>query len=331
VTYRVVQSVSSDAGRVLALGGNVECRPGDLVYLVHRGKKDRRAGDRGAAEGKPVRYGQQFPRLDHFMNMYSSRMDDGRVPAKRSLTIVVDNPRWRECIDPAKVEGVVMALGRQEVRDHLLDGTLDGEWKKKMIVGLPHFIAEADIGFWKEAGRELAQRGIRRFLVQNLGQWSLVDPPAEIDGGGWLWCFNRAAQKAFYKIGIRRFTYSPEDDFPNMQRCASGQAFACLFAYVPLFISRIQPGLRAAERCRDAFGNEFLQYEKDDVYYLVAKKPLCLFQKRKKLEEEGIVSFVIDLSFCTPDRRLLEDLLHHYEQGTKVEGSGMFNFKLGIR
>jgi U32 family peptidase len=330
-TFRVTQSTMDNGRCVIALAGNVEAAIGDMVYLVRHGDKAYRNNHRRAIVQKPAPYNPIYPKVNDLMSMYAPRPERMRIKAKSELFIVIDDPQWLHLIDSPKIDAVVTALGQKDMRKYLIDGNSAEAWKEKDVVGFPHFIPEADLEFWKSACAALLRKGIRRALCHNLGQWTLFDPPVTAYSSAWLWCFNRAAQKALIKTGIRQFTYSLEDDFPNMQRSASRQGMVCLFSYVPLFISRINPGLPIGEKCRDASRNEFFTAEKDGVYYLVAQKPLCLFQKKRKLEEAGINSFIIDMSFCKPNKRLLEDLLRNYEQGTKVEGSGMFNFKLGIK
>jgi hypothetical protein len=116
-----------------------------------------------------------------------------------------------------------------------------------------------------------------------------------------------------------------------MSSVASPRGMAYLFAHVPLFISRIRPALEAKEKLKDSFENEFYTVIKHDLYYLVSKKPFNLFHKRSKLEEAGIKTFIIDLSFCVPDKQLYRDLILKYNEGTKVSESSMFNFKAGIK
>jgi putative protease len=330
-TFRVVQSEAANGKCTMTLGGNTACSAGDTVYLIYRNDKAHYNGTRNTGALKPARFSQFYPHVEQLMSVYSSRKGAIRPPAKRSLSIIIDDLRWCEFINPMGMDAIVLSLGKRELQEYITGGKIPEEWRKKLVIGLPYFIAESDIEFWRNACRELSHRGIERARCQNLGQWALFDSPMEINGGGWLWCFNRAAQKSLHKMGIIRFTYSPEDDFPNMQRCASQQATACLFGYVPLFISRIKPGLPLGEPCRDAFNNSFFTAEKDGAYFLLSNKPLCLFQKRKKLEDAGISSFTIDLSFCAPEGRFFKDVMRHYNEGTKVDGSGMFNFKLGIR
>ena len=168
-------------------------------------------------------------------------------------------------------------------------------------------------------------------MCQNLGQLRLADGAMKTYADAMIWCFNGAAQKALKDCGLSGFTYSWEDDYLNIRSAASFRRMAYLFSYVPLFISRIQPALGPGDTIKDSFGNEFFTAVKHGLHYLIAKKPLCLLHKRNKLEEAGIKTFIIDLSFCAPDKRLYRDLIKRYNDGTKVPGSSMFNFKAGIK
>ncbi len=335
-TCRISQSTNSNGRCMLVLKENCECDVGDMVYLTRRAmpaysRHEGRPEGRHTAVQKPVPYNRIYPKVEALLKSYKQKRNSLPNKIKRRLSIIIDDPGWRNLIDPARVDGLVAAFAPRDIEKRIIEETIPEVWQKKIIVGLPKFIPETGIGFWKTAARALAQKGIRRVMCANIGQWRLFDPSVAVFGGAWLWCFNRAAQKALSDRGVRVFSYSPEDDFPNMRSAASHQGMAYLYSHIPLFISRIRPMIGMGETCRDSFGNEFFTAEKDGLYYLVANKPLCLFHKRKKLEEAGINSFIIDLSFCKPDKQLLKEVLQKYEHGIKVEGSSMFNFKLGIR
>jgi U32 family peptidase len=330
-TYRVAQSEKIEGKLKIELKGDVECNVGDSVYVTRHAASVNIGKRRNPVLQKSISFSQFYPKAKALLQSYFPQKSFGHHSARRSLSLIIDDPEWLGMIDPTRIDGLVTAFERKDVEKYLIQEKIPEVWQKKIILRMPPFVAEADMEFWKNAVRALAQKGIRRVMCANIGQLTLLDQSVAMDSDSWLWCFNRATQKALFERGVRHFSYSIEDDFPNMRSAASQKGLVYLYCHVPLFISRIKPAVAIGEKCKDSFNNEFFTVEKDGLYYLVAKKPLCLFQRRKKLEEAGINSFIIDLSFCKPESRFLKDMIQHYEHEGKVEGSGMFNFKLGIR
>ena len=356
-TYKVAQSAKIEGKLVIELKGEVECNVGDRVYVTRHAASVNAPIRKHPLLQKSSSFSPYYPKVKALLHSYAPQQSYRQIPSspakpdkslyagiiyaknvdnsatvtKRSLSLIIDDPGWRGMIDPTRIDGLLIAYERKDVEKYLMGEKIPEVWQKKIILRMPPFIAEADIGFWKNAVRALAQKGIHRVMCANIGHLALFDQSVAIDTDAWLWCFNRATQKALFERGVKRFSYSVEDDFPNMRSAASQKGMAYLYSHVPLFISRIRPAMGMGEKCKDSFNNEFFTKEKDGLYYLVMQNPLCLFQRRKKLEEAGIHSFIIDLSFCKPESGFLKEVLEHYEHEVKVEGSGMFNFKLGIR
>ena len=63
---------------------------------------------------------------------------------------------------------------------------------------------------------------------------------------------------------------------------------------------------------------------------IIPEKPVALFNYRKKLMEEGISNFGIDLSFTDPDKAAWEKLSACFEKNANPAGSLKFNFKNGL-
>jgi hypothetical protein len=332
----IAQAQPGDGQYILKLKDNIDCTAGDAVYITRRAAPSARPGHSQAAS-RPIFFKQYHPHARELLARYALPYDTKKTKNKRRLFIKIDDPQWYSLIDPADVDALIASFGISEIEETLLKGPIGETWIKKTIIGLPHFIAPAHVAEWKRIAQGLSRQKIFRIMCQNLGQWKIFNDSAKAYGDSWLWCFNRAAQESLKGLGVAHFTYSLEDDYPNMRSAASQRGMAYVYSYVPLFISRIEPALtRDAQEPRrfdltDAYNNEFFTARKHGLYYLIAKKPLCIFHKMDKLEEAGISTFIVDLSFCDPDRRLFEGIMAHYQEGTKVPGSEMFNFKQGIR
>lgn len=132
-------------------------------------------------------------------------------------------------------------------------------------------------------------------------------------------------------MGFSLFTRSIEDDYLNIKASAAPDGLVCLFAEVPLFISRIHPAVRTGVSLSDPHNGRFFTAEAHGLHYLIAQKPLCLTHRRKKLSELGIRNFLIDLSFRETDPAFLRTIIGCYTNGTRLPDSGVFNFKAGLK
>jgi putative protease len=317
--------------RVLRLKDRIACDTGDAVYLTRLASEANTGKKRHTMSVKPIAFKQYYDGVRNVLQNYQVKRDGPKTQTKPRLFVKIDDAAWVPLLESVDIDALIVAEERVGFKGLFAMREWIDMWAQKTIIGFPPFIAEAEFTDWKIIVREARKKGVFRAMFQNLGHLQLADASMKTYSDAMLWCFNGAAQKTFEDCGISGFTYSWEDDYPNMSSVASPRGMAYLFAHVPLFISRIRPALEAKEKLKDSFENEFYTVIKHDLYYLVSKKPFNLFHKRSKLEEAGIKTFIIDLSFCVPDKQLYRDLILKYNEGTKVSESSMFNFKAGIK
>jgi putative protease len=327
-----VAGLSRDQGVYrLQLKDRIACAVGDDVYLSRLAAKSEAGKKRRAITSKPISFKRYYDKVNAILGAYRVQRDYAGGRSKPRLLLKIDDAKWLSIIESSDVDALILSLEKDAFHALFADSRWTDSWAKKSIVGFPPFIAEAEIGEWKKLVQAAQKNGVYRVMCQNLGHNGLCDPGMKIFADAMVWCFNGAAQKTLIEGGFSGFTYSTEDDYPNIAAASSSKAMAYLFAHIPLFVSRIRSALGPEEHLRDSFDNEFTTAEKHGLSYLIAQKPLCLFHKRKKLEEVGIRTFIIDLSFIVPDKELYHELVSRYIDGTKVPESSMFNFKAGIK
>ena len=317
--------------QTLRLKDRIPCGSGDTVYLSRLAPRPNADKIRHTMPPKPIAFKHYCDDAKNVLLNYFVKRGGPKTQTKRRLFVKIDDSAWLPLIESVDVDALIVAVERKAFEGLFALPQWVDMWAQKTIIGFPPFIAEGEAADWKMIVKSAQKKGVFRAMFQNLGQLHLADAAMKTYSDAMLWCFNGAAQKTLRDLGLSGFTYSWEDDYPNMSGVASPRAMAYLFAHVPLFISRIWPALGAHEKIKDSFDNEFYTSVKHNLYYLVAKKPYNLFHKRGKLEESGIKMFIIDLSFCAPDKQLYRDLIIRYNEETKVPGSGMFNFKAGIK
>jgi hypothetical protein len=90
------------------------------------------------------------------------------------------------------------------------------------------------------------------------------------------------------------------------------------------------PALQEDTPCTDMSGNGFRLQKRDDFYYVIGEKPLCLTHRRDKLHAAGITRFVLDFSLCPAQHKTLATVLQHYADKKRVPGSITGNHKAGL-
>jgi putative protease len=327
-----VAGVSLTGGlQTLRLKDRIACDTGDTVYLTRLAQRPNIVKKHSTTAVKPIAFKQYYDGVKNVLQNYQVKRDGPKTQTKRRLFVKIDDAAWIPLLESVDIDALIVAEERVGFKGLFAMREWIDMWAQKTIIGFPPFIAEAEFPDWKIIVREARKKGVFRAMFQNLGHLQLADASMKTYSDAMIYCFNGAAQKTLQDCGISGFTYSWEDDYPNMSSVASPRGMAYIFAHVPLFISRIRPALGVKEKLKDSFENEFYTAAKHGLYYLVTKTPMGLFQKRNKLEEAGIKTYIIDLSFCAPDKQLYRDLISSYAEGTKLPGSSMFNFKAGIK
>jgi hypothetical protein len=309
----------------IAFGAPVSARRGDVVYLIGTGRGAAPAPD--TSKVQPVRFSEFHPDARGVVASVCPKASRAPgIPREPSLVLRIDSPAWLPLVNSAECDALIVALERADMEAFIrgFDRTRPGP---AAILAFPPFIPEGERAVWHTLRQRAAEAGLHWWMAPSVNVAEAPSADARTTGDSTLWCLNRAAQKALTGLGLRGFTYSMEDDFPNLRAAASHSGMAVLFAHVPLFVSRMQPLAPPGSQLTDARGDDFFTAARHGLHYLIGNQPLCLFQKREKLLQCGIHRFVLDLSFVEPRAETLRDLLDCYNRGVKVEGSTMLNFK----
>ena len=317
-----VAGLSRDQGVYrLQLKDRIACAVGDDVYLSRLAAKSEDGKKRRAITQKPVPFKRYCDKVNTVLGAYRSKRDQncgGAKPRLPRLLLKIDDARWLSIIESSDFDALILSLEKDDFKALFTDASWNNAWAHKSMLGFPPFIAEAEIGQWKNIVADAKKKGVYRAVCQNLGHPELCDSGMKIFADAMLWCFNGAAQKTLIEGGFSGFTYSTEDDYPNIAAASSTKAMAYLFAYIPLFVSRIRCALGSEEHLMDSFDNEFRTVEKHGLSYFLAQKPLCLFHKRKKLEDVGIWTALSSILVSyRPIKSCIRSLFHGILKGPK--------------
>jgi putative protease len=329
---RVLASEQKNNCTILSCNGIPStCGAGDTVYLTRRAMHAIESTITYTGQVAPLFFKPYFGRIQKVLSKYrSSPLSLPHTKTTCAPSIMAGTSKWLDLLDPALFSRLLLAVDAIELKQ-ILAGDILQYWQQKVTLCPPPFIAEGDCAQWQELVAIAGEQGIKSVFCRNAGHIDMFNATTKLFGGDMLWCINRASQKALEQLGLHGFTYSPEDDFLNISAAASSSGMFCLYGHVPLFVSRMEPVLPASTVLTDTFKAAFFTERRAGLYWLLSKKPVRYFHRRRKLMEAGITSFYIDVSFSKPDKYLIKDLLKQYREETVGEGSGAFNFKLGLK
>jgi len=327
---KVLSMERDDTGVLLLVLNNTDgVKSGDLVFLTSRKEVAGKLKNERKVDTKPAFYRQHHPRSRAIVASYRIETENSQAE-KDELIVKIDSPAWIPLLDRRTCDRLIVDFEADDLRRTIVNDRIVQSWRDRLSIALPLFIPERDLATWRELIGACRQRGISRFFAGNLcGKELLGDATAWSDFP--LWCLNRAAQKATLDMGYSGFSFSVEDDAPNLKATGSSRGMAYLFGRVPLFVSRIATDLPPGTSLSDPHDNRFITARRHGLHYLLPEKPFCLTHKREALREFGIRKFVLDFSFFAPDRGLVEKVIERYYKQEKVEGSPGFNFRLGLR
>lgn len=365
-----LRSAAYENGRVcLQLKTAVDCRAGDTVFLIGRHGGGTHFDRKGVTGVEPVVFNTRCPFVKKITQQYRGvsvggtgyaygasspscpnsplRVSDKgprssktpiRIPGyirslspRDTLWIKIDTVDWLDQLVNTPCQRLIFAGDRQETEKLLGDSARLKGWRSRLLIHLPPFIPEQEINGWQSQVGRCKEAGINGGVCSNIGHPLIFPKGLEIVSDYPLGCMNRVSQSALKNLGFSSFIFSYEDDYLNIKACDSPEGIACLFAYVPLFISRIRPAVGAEAILSDPHGNRFMTAERHGLFYLLSKEPFCLTHRRRKLSEAGIHDFLIDLTFCRLDRDFLSRLIDCYTNNTRMPDTGLFNFKAGLK
>jgi putative protease len=328
--YKIASVRTRDDAVELVFHQPVAAAPGDRVYLVEK---------KGPSPGAPRALPAPRPWRPLPMEKARSLVDGLAPPASPpagavTYSLKIDSPDWLDAIGAAAPDAALIVLSLDLESGRRFRGTypsLPDGLRTKIAVGFPFFISETHLDEYRRLAGDLAAAGVRRFWAESLGAFDLLKGKGIQAVRYWaapsLGALNAQARVLLRSLGADIACYPLEDDFLNIRNSRRAPAAVIAYGLVPLFVSRADPGLPAGAELRDRNGNAFVTARRAGCSFLLGKEPVCLFQKRDKLEALGIRRFVLDLGFIPPDTGFLRDLLAAFRARKRLLPSTLFNFK----
>ncbi len=249
----------------------------------------------------------------------------GRRPRHQreaSLWVKVRSANQLKMVSGIKAQGIIITVSESAVRavgagrNPLLRG-MDIVWS------LPPVIHEGRLGLYRRLVTDLVAQGYRNFQVGNLGHLQILQSigtkgRGRARGTGRvqqrtgdrrelvLWgdymlnLLNSQSVRAVMDMGISLPQLSVETDADNARRTLSHSAcpmFFTVFAWLPLFVSRIDHSSYAHGRPVSSMRDELFYWQRGSgANVLIAQKPFSLLKRRHELEKMGFYGLIIDIS-----------------------------------
>ena len=257
----------------------------------------------------------------------------GRQP-RSELIVRLDQLRDYHLLHQEGIDAVSFPVSRAALHQlPELKRKLRGR-ESRIIWRLPFIIFEAELPFYREAVTHLAGQGFRRFEAANLGHFPLLqglDP--EICTDYRLFSLNSQALLAWEELGATGCTLYLEDDADNMAQLLAADIHiprrVLVYGSVPVLTTKI--------RIRDVKGDAPLVSDRGDGYRTTIRdgltvvtptKAFSLTGQRRRLQEMGCSSFIVDLSQLPAGE--WPAVLDAFNRGNPLPDTTEFNFQTGL-
>jgi putative protease len=213
--------------------------------------------------------------------------------------------------------------------------------ENRIIWRLPFIIFEGEIPFYREVLASLAAQGFYRFEAANLAHFMLLGEipeklkatTIEISTDYRLFSLNTEAILAWRELGASAVTLYIEDDAENMSRLLVADMpmlrRVLVYGGVPVMTTKIRiKDVKGDAPLVSDRGEGYAVTVRDGLSVITAAKPFSLIQYKRRLQEMGCASFMVDLAQLSPAE--WPRVLDAFARGMELPGTTEFNFTMGL-
>jgi putative protease len=265
-----------------------------------------------------------------------------RSAPRAELTVRIEQLRDFHVVHHDGVDRVSIPVSRANMHQlPIFARKLRGK-EKQVLWRLPFIIFEADLPFYREAIRFIADNGFHCFETANLAHFPLLREavqekteaaPLEVICDYRLFSLNSQALLAWKELGASMATLYIEDDAENMAELLKAdipmERRVMVYCSVPAITSKIAvKGVRSDSPVLSDRGDGYSVSMKDGLTVVTPERMFSLTAFRGRLQEMGCASFVIDLTAAT--REEWPRILDAFSRGKELPGTTEFNFLMGL-
>jgi putative protease len=265
-----------------------------------------------------------------------------RSGARSELSVRIEHLRDFHIVHQDGVNSVSIPVSRANMHQlPIFARKLKGK-EKQIQWRLPFIIFEADLPFYREAVKIIADFGFRSFEAANLAHFPLLreavqqkteTPPLELFTDYRLFSLNSQALLAWKDLGVSGATLYIEDDAENMTELLRSDIpidrRVMVYCAVPAITSKIAvKGVRSDAPVLSDRGDAYSVTIRDGLTVVTPERRFSLTSFRGRLQEMGCASFVIDLTAAP--REEWPQILDAFSRGKELPGTTEFNFLMGL-
>jgi putative protease len=261
-----------------------------------------------------------------------------------------------EADDLADIDEVVVDIARDHPTE--LAGKL-GQWAERLGRERIRLALPALTRYWEEKGLRhkidhLRSTGWTKWEAANLSAWSYLGiDPLEPEASGldlatdWsVYVINRLAARALARMGVQRFTLSPEDGLENIRSLLSEfgpRAVLIVHQDTPLFLAEscayanLIGGCPGKANCKfesmemvSSHGEKVTALDYHCRTIVLNQGPFCLSTRLKDLRRAGAICLRVDFIYRNYDPVEVRKRWRLVRAGRPVPGGHAANFERGI-
>src|SRR6266540_2007178 len=204
----------------------------------------------------------------------------------------------------------------------------------RILWRLPFIIYEAEVPFYREAAEFLAREGFRRFEAANLSHFELLKGlDVEICTDYRLFSLNSQALRLWQELGASAATLYIEDDADNMAALLAADLAiprrVLVYGTVPVITTKIRiKDVKGDAPLVSDRGDAYMTTVKDGLTILTPTRPFSLTGFKRRLQDMGCGSFVVDLSQLPHQE--WSRVFDAFTRGNPLPETSEFNFTMGL-
>ncbi len=260
----------------------------------------------------------------------SSVKQNKKGQKQKSFYVRINNIDWIKKVNFNDISGLIIQLPLDKIDQLKTNVPFIRKNIDKIIIELPAFIPEKQIGNWQSAINKQKGKGIKKFMISHLSQQAFFHPKDYIIANENIYTFNDAAISLLHDKKIANFTYPLENDKENLKDYNHKNGIVPVYFKPKLFFSRMPVKLDTKKILHDDY-NLSLEYTKqNNLNYIYPQDPVSFTHYTDTLFKQGFTKFLIDFSFEKPSSNRWKTVLKRTKFSEQIQPAYSFNLKKGL-
>jgi len=295
----------------------------DKVFLI--GLSEKKFKNKFSQDGKHLQ--TQMPKRQK-QNILA-QIGSMKTPKIFTIYARIDSLKWLRKIYFDNINYLILNLPKKEWADFDLQNPFLQKQIAKLVLQLPKFISENNIGFYKSLCLLFYKNGVNKFMISHISQLEILPKRNNITilASENIYSLNDAAIQFLKENNVDSYIYPLENDAENLQKGKDRKGIVPLYFHPELFYSRMP------SEAESPFSDKDYDYEKvvkNSITRVISTLPTSLLQYKDSYYKVGFRNFLLDFSFEKPSQKRFNRILKKFHNSTAEQPSSNFNFKNGL-